>query len=109
MRPASIRPGSRRASPPINKSAGSPERKARAASDIAPGATDARPSTGGSGAGPSASFQEASAGRIKVATRPGGVIAAATAAAPSRATERELAEVRTQSEKGHATPSMSEV
>ena len=103
MRPASIRPGSRRAWPPINKTAGSPERKTRAASEIASGATCARPSTGGSGAGPSASFQEASAGRIRVATRPGGAIAAATASAPSRATERLSAAVRTQSEKGRHT------
>src|SRR5918996_1009703 len=76
---------------------------------MASGATEAGTPTGGSGASPSASFQDASAGRIKVATRPGGVIAAATASAPSPATERLSSDVRTQSEKGHATPSTSEV
>ena len=69
----------------------------------------ARASTGGSGAGPSASSQAASAGRISVAIWPGGAIAAATAAAPSRRDRAAVGEVRTQSDNGRATPSMSEV
>ena len=60
-------------------------------------------------AGPSASFHAVSAGRIRVAIWPGGVSAAAIAAAPSAATCLASGEVRTQPETGAATVSMSEV
>jgi len=53
--------------------------------------------------------QEASAGRISDATRPGAVRAAATAAAASAARESAFGEVRTQWLNGRAVPSMSEV
>ncbi len=55
------------------------------------------------------SFQAASAGRMRQATRPGALRAAATAAAPSAASVSAPGEVRTQWLKGRAAPSMSEV
>jgi hypothetical protein len=53
--------------------------------------------------------QAVSPGRISVATLPGGVIAAAIASAPSRATSCAVGEVFTQPENGFAAVSMSEV
>jgi hypothetical protein len=50
-----------------------------------------------------------SAGRIRVAIWPGGVRAAAIAAAPSAATERASGEVLTQRENGLAAVSISVV
>ncbi len=60
-------------------------------------------------AGPSASFQAVSAGRIRVATWPGGAMAAAMASAVSPATAAALGEVRTQWDTGPAIPSISAV
>ena len=63
----------------------------------------------GTGAGPVPSSHAVSPGRISVATLPGGVIAAAIASAPSRATSCAVGEVFTQPENGLAAVSMSEV
>ena len=109
MRPASSRPFSRSAGPVMSSTAGSPERSARAASFTASSFTLARAGAAGTGAGPEPSSHAVSPGRIKVATCPGGVIAAAMAAAPSAATVMAVGEVLTQPENGLAAVSMSEV
>ena len=59
--------------------------------------------------GRSPSFHAVSAGRIRVAIWPGGVRAAAIAAAPSAAIDIASGEVLTQCDDGRASPSMSEV
>ena len=58
---------------------------------------------------PSASFQAVSAGKISVAICGGALLAAAMAAAPSAATDFASGEVRTHSDIGRASPSISEV
>ena len=63
----------------------------------------------GVSAGPSASPQAVSAGRIRVAIWPGATLAAWIASAPSPATVFDVGEVFTQCEKGRAMPSMSAV
>ena len=62
---------------------------------------------GGGPAGSAPSPQETSAGRISVATWPGGPLAAATASTASRASSAGLADVLTQGEQLRATVSMS--
>ena len=110
MRPASCSAGSRTPTPP-SSSAVRPPLAQRRGRGLHRGLAHAGRGGdgGGHGAGPSASFQAVSAGRIRVAIRPGGVRATCTARAPSRATSRDVAEVCTQSDIGRATPSMSEV
>ena len=83
----------------------------RAAASIAASETGGGAGTAASAATGSAvsALQEASAGRIRDATRPGAVRAAATAAAASAARESAFGEVRTQWLNGRAVPSMSEV
>ena len=76
-RPRLISPFSRSAGPVMSSTAGSPERNARAEAFTASSATRARSGAGGTGAGPEPSSHAVSPGRIKVATCPGGVIAAA--------------------------------
>ena len=107
--PASANPSARTARPVRRISVGSPERSTRAAS-----ATDSRDgaagfSAGGTGIGPEPSFHAVSAGRMRLAIWPGGVRAAAIAAAPSLAIAIASGEVLTQCEEGRASPSMSEV
>ena len=60
-------------------------------------------------AGPEPSFHAVSAGSISIAICPGGVRAAAIAAAPSAATDFASGEVLTQRENGFAAVSMSVV
>ena len=54
-------------------------------------------------------FQAVSAGKIKVATCPGGALAAAIASAPSGPTVLDVVVALTQAETGLANPTMSEV
>ena len=86
-REAATRPGSIIVEPPINSAAGSPDPRIAAISSTVDAATRCR-GVGVTGAtGPGASIQHTSAGRMSVATCPGGPIAAATASAASWATE----------------------
>lgn len=109
MRAASSSPRWRSAGPASNSREVSPACKASAAARTASAETREGGATGGTGAGPEPSFQAVSPGRISVATWPGGLRAAAIAAAPSAATRRASGEVRTHPEKGRAAVSMSEV
>ncbi len=113
---SSLRPGSRRAgrrpaarSPPRSNAARSPPRRALATSSIvSAGTTVARP-RGRGGQGPVLdSDQDASAGRTRVATHPGGPSAAATASAASAATSSARAVERYQPETGPAMEAMSD-
>jgi hypothetical protein len=88
---------------------GSPERRTAAHRAIVSALTGVRVAAGAMVATPSASFHAVSAGRMRVAIWPGGVRAAAMAAAPSAATARALGDVRTHADTGRAIPSMSEV
>ncbi len=109
MRPARSSPSWRKARPVTSKRHGSPERNTRAASATASGDTGAGGAAGGTSTGPEPSFHAVSAGRISIAIWPGGVRAAAIAAAPSAATERASGEVLTQRENGFAAVSISVV
>jgi hypothetical protein len=107
--PASSSPSARTARPVTRISVGSPERSTRAASTTTSGAGGSGLAGGGTGTGPEPSFQAVSAGRISVAICPGGMLAAAIAAAPSAAMPCASGEVLTQCDDGRANPSMSEV
>jgi hypothetical protein len=72
-------------------------------------ATRARCGIAGTTAGPVPSSHAVSPGRIRVATCPGGVMAAAIAAAPSAATRRRVGEVAPSRRTAVAAVSMSEV
>jgi hypothetical protein len=109
MRPAHASERSVRPSPPSSSSEPAPCASSRADSTMRSGDTRSGGRRAGVTATPSASFQAVSAGRISVATWPGACRAAAIAAAPSCATVRDDADVRTQCETGRAMPSMSEV
>ena len=109
MRPASARPSARTARSVSMSMAGSPERRILAQRAITSSLTRVRAIAGATAATPSASFHAVSAGKMSVAIWPGGVRAAAMAAAPSAAMARAFGEVRTHAETGRAMPSMSEV
>src|SRR5580693_9303097 len=98
MRPAASRPGPCRAGPRSRIEVFLPERRARATRSTTADDTVAGAGLGSAAAGPSAAFQAVSAGRIRVATWPGGEHAAATARAPSAATVLELTDECTQPE-----------
>ncbi len=107
--PASSSPSARTARPVRRIRVGSPERNTRAASWTASRDGAAGITGGGTATGPEPSFHAVSAGRIRLAIWPGGVRAAAIAAAPSLAIDIASGEVLTQCELGRASPSMSEV
>jgi len=109
MRLAVSRQRARRAAPVIRITAGSPERRAWAAWEIASGATVLRAGRGGAAAGPGPSLQATSAGTISVATPPGGSVAAATAAAPAAGSDSTSRAERTQPDTTRAIPSTSEL
>ena len=95
------------AAPPSTMIAGSPARSTRAAASIAASSTVA---TGGAGSGAATtppSLHEASEGRIRVATWPGGVSAACTAWAARPPTSAGVVAVRTQPDTPRAKPSVS--
>ena len=106
--PAATSAGSRNARPP-SRSALDPRPRSTLAisSTISAFATGAAGGAGG-GAGCAPSPHDTSAGRISVATWPGGPLAAAIASAASRATSSVLFDVRTHFEKLRATVSMSD-
>ena len=83
---AASRPGRRSAAPPSRRTHGSPLRRAAAAAAITSPATGDGGLTSAAAAGSAPSDQDTSAGRMSVATRPGGVRAAATASAASAPT-----------------------
>jgi hypothetical protein len=110
MRLATASPLASRARPPTRSAAGSPERSAAAISSTTLPSTGA-PAVDARGAGaPTAppSDHDASAGRISVATEPGGPNAAATAATASAPTSAGDAVRRTQCDTLRATVSMSD-
>ena len=86
-----------------------PSPVASAASATASSSTAAGGATSGTATAPFAPFQAVSPGRIRVAMRPGAVIASAIAFAPSAATVVESRDVWTQCDTGLAMPSMSAV
>jgi hypothetical protein len=98
IRPASRSPSSRKARPVIKIIAGSFLRSTSATRLIVAVSTGAGPDNGGSGAGWPPSFQAQSAGKISVAIWPGGVRAAAIAAAASAPTQAAVSAERTQPE-----------
>src|SRR5262249_57922610 len=105
--PAGWSPSGRRAQPVPNSKLGPPERSPRAAWASASGETPPGARAGGTSAGPEPSFHAVSAGSIRVAIWPGGVRAAAIAAAPSAATQRPPGEVLTRGDNRVAAVSMS--
>ena len=107
IRLAASSPGRRSAAPP-SRITQPPAAVAWAASSITgPGTTDGgRDGTGG--AGPAPSDHDTSAGRISVATPPGGPRAAATPSAASAATSALRAVRRTQRDTVRASESMSD-
>src|SRR4051794_41686435 len=86
-----------------------PSRRTRAAAWTACGSVFGSAGTGRGGAPSPPSSQAVSAGRIRVATRPGDVRAAWTATAASAPTSRAETAVRTQAETPRAQPSASAV
>ncbi len=108
MRPACASPSSVSASPRKRMTAALPEARASAARATASGRGGAGSAVAIGSAGPSASLQAVSAGRISVAIPPGGLRAAATARAASCATFPASVEACTQLENGAATAAMSE-
>src|SRR5436305_65864 len=98
MRPAHNKPSPWIASPAIRIAVGKPDRSISTALSIAVVSGMAVRETGGAGAAEALSPQEISAGMIRVAMRPGAVVAAATAAEASFPTSGALDEVRTQCE-----------
>ena len=105
---AASRPGRRIAAPPSRITHGSPRRSTAAAAATVSAGTGAAARTVAGGAGLAPSDQDTSAGRISVATRPGGVIAAATASAASAPTSAARAGRRTQPDTAPASASMSD-
>ncbi len=105
---AAISPRSRVTVPPTRTAVGSPEARIAATFARRASSTPARAVGATGAAGPDASDQETSAGRIRVAMRPGGPKAAATASAASRATSSGRAEVHSQPAVVPAEASMSE-
>ena len=110
MRPATASASARSARPDSSRITREPERSAAVASSIAasPG------SVAGGGAKSSAvcgraGVQAVSAGRIRVAMRPGSVLATRTASAASPAMSSAEVQVRTQDDMVVAMPSMSPV
>ncbi len=95
---------SRPAAGPRRRDRAAPWRSPRPRSPAGAGAG----SRAGTTAGSPPSDQETSAGRMRVATWPGGPVAAVTASAASAPTSAVLAEVRTQPETLRATVSMSD-
>ena len=86
-----------------------PRRRQSAASSIWFGDAEGVGSRGSASATIPPSFQDVSEGRISVATWPGAIIEACTAAAASAPTVRTSIEVRTQPETPRAHPSVSAV
>jgi hypothetical protein len=111
MSAAPSRAGPRQARPPMRTTEGSPERSAWAAAASVAWSGAFPPLAGG---GPDGritvppSDHETSAGRIRVATDPGGPTAAATAAAASAPRPAVVSDVRTKVETLRATVSMSD-
>src|SRR5690606_33052743 len=85
----------------------SPDRRTLATSSTCPVSTVAGAAGATTAAGSAPSVQDTSAGRISVATCPGGPMAAATASAASLGRAAVLAEVRIQLDTLRATVSMS--
>jgi hypothetical protein len=108
IRAAATRPGSRRARPPRSSAQSPLARSAAATSPTASSGTGAACGGAGGGAGAAPSDHDTSAGRISVATWPGGPHAAAIASVASEASVSVLSEVRTQLDTLSATVSMSD-
>ena len=108
MRAAATRPGSRSARPPSRSADWPRPRSASAASETAFSEAAGAGAAAGTAAGSAPSDHETSAGRISVATSPGGPWAAAIASAASEARAAVLCDVRTQRDTLRATVSMSD-
>ena len=105
---AATSPGSRSATPPSNSTLGSPDRSAFAAATTASSGIAGRDVGGLGRAGSAPSSHETSAGRMSVATWPGGPTAAVTASTASVATSAGVDDERTQLDTLRATVSMSD-
>ncbi len=106
---AASSPSARNARPPSSNAVRSPERSALATSSIVSAGTTVARRKGRGGHGPvEVSDHEASAGRTRVATHPGGPIEAATASAPSPATSSDRALERYQPDTALAIDAMSD-
>jgi len=105
---AASSPGRRIPAPPSRITHGSPLRSTAAAEPTTSSGTGVGGGTGNGRTGSAPSDQETSAGRMSVATPPGGAIAAATAFAAAVATSAPRAGRPTHAETERATASMSD-
>ena len=106
---AACSPSGRSALPPRRSAVRSPLRSALATSStVSPGTTLARPRAFGEEGPVADSDHDASAGRTRVATQPGGPQAAATASAASPATSSARAVERNHPDTGPAMDAMSD-